>query len=354
MTIHAYVGAFTTPDRKGRGDGLHAYAIEAPLGPWRHLQHLGGLENPSFLIANRAGTRLYVVHGGRSRASALARSADGTLSMIGTVEVEGLNPVDLALDPAERTLVVACYGSGTVSVLPVDATGGLGACRQRIALRGPPGPDTREQAGPHPHGVTFDPSGRFVLVPDKGTDRVFVFAHQAGGLLAPAPAPFLQLPPGCGPRHLAFHPNGEVALIVNELSCSVMAARWDRESGTLRAGQIVSTLPPGAAPGCFAAEVAISPDGKSAYASNRVDDSIAVFDIAGREPPLRLRQMHPSGGRTPRAFVVVPDGTALYVANQESDALVVLARDPHTGEVSDAGRTVLAGSPVAIVLVPAG
>src|SRR3954453_17045492 len=119
--MFAYVGGYTTPDRDGRGNGINVFHIDALSGRWEHIQHVGGLENPSLFTLTRDGTRLYSVHGGRTLVSAFAvDTRNGTLTLLNQVDSGGNNPVDSALDPAERFLIVANYGSGTVAVLPVE------------------------------------------------------------------------------------------------------------------------------------------------------------------------------------------------------------------------------------------
>ena len=86
-----------------------------------HGQLVGGLVNPSFLALNRAGDRLYAVHGDRSEASAFAVDrATGHLSLLNQVDFQGRNPVHLALDATERSLVVSSHLTGEVLVVAVD------------------------------------------------------------------------------------------------------------------------------------------------------------------------------------------------------------------------------------------
>ena len=162
--MFAYVGGYTTPDRNGRGRGINVYRVDAVSGGWELIQTLGGLENPSLFTLNRDKTRLYAVHGGRNLVSVFAIDpATGMLGLHNQADCGGNNPVDSALDPSERFLVVANYGTGAVAVMPVDADGGLRPVCQSIALEGSPGPNPKEQASSHPHAVIFDPSGRFVV-----------------------------------------------------------------------------------------------------------------------------------------------------------------------------------------------
>ncbi len=138
------------------------------------------------------------------------------LTLLNQVDCQGNNPVDSALDPTERFLVIANYGSGAVAVMPLAADGRLQPVSQLIPLEGTPGPNPKEQASSHPHAVIFDPSGQFVIVPDKGFDRTFFFRFQ-DGRLTPTEQGSAASAPGAAPRHATFHPELPVLYVNNEL-----------------------------------------------------------------------------------------------------------------------------------------
>ncbi len=217
----AYVGCRTTKDRGARGEGLRVFRVAAERGPWEPVQLVGDLANPSFLALNARGDRLYTVHGDGSTATAFAvEPRTGTLTRIGTQETGGSNPVHLSVDPSGRWLVVANYTSGNVAVLPVEASGALGPLRSRHDLPGEPGPHRIEQKSSHPHEAAFDPSGRFVIAPDKGLDRIFVLAFDAGSGSLSIHA-HVKAREGAGPRHIVFAPGKPFAYVVDELDSTV-------------------------------------------------------------------------------------------------------------------------------------
>src|ERR1700733_13754976 len=157
--MFAYVGCYSTPDRDGRGDGIRVYRVNESGDFWTEVQLVGGLENPSLFTSRRDRSVLYSVHGGRNLISAFSVDrADGQLTLLNQVDCQGNNPVDAALDPSERFLVVGNYGSGAVAVTPVDEDGRLQPVSQLVQLEGAPGPNPKEQASSHPHAVIFDPS----------------------------------------------------------------------------------------------------------------------------------------------------------------------------------------------------
>jgi 6-phosphogluconolactonase len=216
------------------------------------------------------------------------------------------------------------------------------------------GPNRPRQDGPHAHQIVLDPAERFALVADLGTDRIRAYRFDAAhGALEPNDPPAAMLGPGSGPRHLAWHPGGSYLYVLAELDSTVTVLRWDAERGALAALQSVTTLPPGFAGENTAAEVAVSADGRFLYASNRGDDSIAVFAIDPAAATLTLSGRVGTGGRAPRHFAFDPSGRWLLVANQGSDAIAVFRIDPASGMPSPAGSPLALSRPVCVVFAGA-
>ena len=350
--MRAYVGGYTTADRDGRGNGIHVYGIDLESGAWTEEQHVGGLENPSLFTLRRDNSVLYSVHGARKLLSAFrADPATGQLSLINQIDCAGVNPVDSALDRSERSLVVANYSTGHVAVVVLAEDGALEKVVQNYELPGTTGPDTAHQSGAMPHAVIFDPSGRFVVVPDKGRDAVFIFRFDATtGKIAL----HQQMParPGSAPRHCMFHPQFPVLYVNNELDSTVTVYRWDHDIGAIAPAQIVPTAPARFAARNTTAEIAVSPDGRFLYVSNRGADCIAGFAITPGTGKLSLLGHTPSGGKTPRFFTLDPAGSRLLVANQDSDTIIPFRIDRATGGLHRAGSEISIGSPSAISLIP--
>jgi 6-phosphogluconolactonase (cycloisomerase 2 family) len=344
----AYVGSRTTRERNARGEGISIFAVDRDSGALDLLQVVGDLANPSFLALNRAGDRLYCVHGDQQEVSAFRVLEDGALSLLNRVSCQGRNPVHLALDPKERSLLVSNHLSGTVAVLALDEDGGLQEVSQLVSLPGAPGPHRIEQPFSKPHFNPFDPSGRFVLVPDKGLDRIFSFRLEQGKLTPAEPA-WVDTREGAGPRNLAFHPRLAIAYAVNELDCTVTTYAFDQDAGGLRALQVLSVLPDTFTGNSRAAGIAVSADGRFVYASSRGCDGIAAFAVDPATGCLHFQDVTPSGGRTPRFFALAPSGRHLYALNEDSDTIVRFAVDAAGGRLAAAGAPVHCGSPVCMV-----
>lgn len=347
--MYAYVGSRTTRERNARGEGISVYQVDQEKGTLTLVQVVKDLVNPSFLALNRACDRLYTVHGDKSDVSAFSiDKATGKLTFINQQSCEGKNPVHLALDPSERFLVVSNHIGGSLAVLNVGEDGALGSLNQLLKLEGPMGPHRVEQPFSKPHFNPFDHSGNFVLVPDKGLDRVFSFRFD-NGKLVPATQPFVTTREGAGPRHLALHPSAPFAYVVNELDSSVTTYRFDAGNGSLTPLQVLPSLPSSFTGNSRASEIEVDRSGRFLYASNRGYDSVAAFSIDQGTGLLSPVEFMPTDGKTPRFFTLTPNERFLFALNEDSDTIISMAVDPKKGGLSKTGFSVSTGSPVCMV-----
>ena len=279
--------------------------------------------------------------------------ATGSLKPLNRISSGGGGPTHLAVDRAGKAIAVANYGGASVTVFRLKPDGSLG---ERTALAQHTGSSVHpvRQASPHPHAVVPTPDERFLFVPDRGTDKVYSYRFDAAaGSLAPNDPPFVRVPPGFGPRHLAFHPGGRFAYLVDEMASRITAFSHDPAKGSLTEIQTISTLPDAFAEENTAAEVVVDRAGRFLYASNRGDDSIVVFSISPANGLLTKVQRVPAQGKRPRSFNVDPSGRLLLVASQDSNRVPVFAVDAATGELSPLGMSLSVPAPACIVFVPA-
>jgi 6-phosphogluconolactonase (cycloisomerase 2 family) len=349
--MFAYVGCYTTADRDGRGDGIHVYRLNDAGDQWTEIQRVGDLENPSLFTLKRDRSVLYSVHGGRNLVSAFSVDrASGQLTLLNQMDCQGNNPVDSALDPSERFLVIGNYGSGTVAVMPLAPDGRLSPVSQLVTLTGTPGPDPVQQKSSHPHAVIFDPAGEHVIVPDKGFDKTFLFRFSSGRL-QPTEQASIASKSGAAPRHTAFHPSLPILYVNNELDSTVTVFDWN--AGRVAEAQVISTIPNGHEGRNTTAEIAASPCGRFLYVSNRGQDSVVLFNVTPGTGRLTFAGHTPTGGRRPRYFTLDLTGERLYAANQDSDDITGFRVDPETGIPEPMGVVARTGSPSAISFVDA-
>jgi 6-phosphogluconolactonase len=246
---------------------------------------------------------------------------------------EGRGPSHIALDRSGGFVLDANYGGGFIEVFRREANGHLG---ERTAFVRHSGrsvhPERQTKAYAHWFGV--DPTNRFALAVDLGTDRIVIYRFDASsGALTPHDPPYASVKAGSGPRHLAWHPNGRLAYVIQELTNEIIVFAWDSAQGTLTQVQTVATLPAGFAGTNTAAEIEVHPNGKYLYASNRGHDSIASYAIDAQTGRLKLLAHVSSQGKTPRYFAFDPTGRWMIVSNQDSGDLAVFEVDDKSGEL---------------------
>ena len=345
----AYVGCFTTQKRKARGKGVAVFRIDPATGAWMFIEACDAIPNPHYVCLDHTQRFLYSAHGDSSEIGAYARDPKtGKLRFLNKQQTGGDNSSTVTPDPSNRYVVLA-NGPG-VAVFPINKDGSLAPRSDLVIPSGAPGPFRDEQHGPHPHQAIFDLTGRFVVVPDKGLDKVHVFRFDAvHGKLVPCDPPFVKARYGAIPRHVAFHPSRPYAYVVNEQDSTVNAYHWDTGRGELKPFQRVPTTPTTYVGDNMAAEIAILPSGKFLYASNRGHDSVVIYSVdhaTGKLDPVGWESVQ---GRKPRFFGLDPDASHLYAANENSHTIVVFRINGDTGKLTPTGQVVETGSPSCIV-----
>ncbi|MFD9796419.1 lactonase family protein [Streptomyces sp. NPDC059070] len=310
-TGRAFIGSYTTAG----GHGVTAVAVDAETGALTPLGATDALDNPSFLALSADGAVLYAV-GESAHGTAAAFDVRGPVPALlaKPVPVDGAAPTHLAL--AGGHLVTANYTSGSLTALPVRPDGALGPAAHLLQHHGS-GPHPDRQRGPHAHQVLPDPSGRWLVSVDLGTDSVRVCAlDPATGALRLHRETALR--PGTGPRHLAFHPDGRHAYVLNELAPTLVVCRWDAASGTLEPLGETPVAHEGGPEPCYPSEVVVAPDGRFLWVANRGPDTIATLALDPDGGRAALVAAVDCGGHWPRHLTRDPTGRRLYAANERS------------------------------------
>ncbi|MEN6664672.1 MAG: lactonase family protein [Phycisphaerae bacterium] len=331
-------------------EGIYALRFDGDTGALEVIGALGGLRNPSFLAAHPSGRWLYAVCEEERAAAVAAVALEGETGegrVLNWQSTGGAGPCHVAVDPCGEWVVTANYGSGAVSLHRVLPDGKVGETADLAQHEGS-GPVADRQEGPHAHSANFDPSGRFVIAPDLGIDRLMVYEldRQAGKLRLHEA---VVVAAGAGPRHFAFHPNGQWAYLITELANTVVVYRWDGETGALTEVQTVSALPEGWSGTSYCADIHVHPNGKFLYGSNRGHDSLAIFRV-GDGGLLEAAGHVPTGGEHPRNFAVTADGRWVLAANMHSDSIVVFAVGEDGGLVA-VGKPLPLPSPACLLFV---
>jgi 6-phosphogluconolactonase len=369
-----YVGTYSSPQgpegSRGRGEGICLFQMNPSSGALTQLALFPNGSNPSCLALHPDKTYLYSAnetrnYQGTNSGSVSAYSihrSDGHLTLLNTVSSEGAGPAHLSVHPSGKYVLVANYFGGTVAVLPVQPDGQLGRASD---VKTDPGPvsaarPTSAPPGsfalsghdrPHAHMILSDPSGKFVFASDLGLDQIFIWKIdlQKGTLSANDPAS-VHFPPGDGPRHFAFHPNGHWFYSLQEEGSTLVVFDYDAARGSLTGKQTLSSLPKGFAGTNYTSEVMVSPDGRFVYAANRLHDSIAWFPV-GKDGTLTFAGEEWTRGDYPRSFNFDPSGNFLYSCNQRGDALATFRVNRKTGALVFTGQYTAVGTPSSIVFL---
>ena len=344
-----FIGTYTAKSSRG----IYGYRWNPHTGEMLSIGLAAPTPNPSFLALSPTHTHLYAANEqpGSTPGSVSAFTTDpssGKLLARNVVPSGGSGPCNLTTDHIGGSLFVANYDSGSVASFRILPGGSLSAPVSNIFFHGHSVNPARQQT-PHAHCTTISPDNRYLLVNDLGTDRIHVYRFDpTTAELTPNDPPFYSAIPGSGPRNLTFHPNGKWAYSINEMASTLECLNWDATTGALTRFQVISTLPGKFKKPTAAATVAIHPNRRFLYASNRGDNSITAFSVDPANGHLALLQRISCEGKTPRHFAVAPDGRWLVVANQDSANIVILKCDPQTGRLASTGRQYPLDSPVCV------
>ena len=339
-----------------QGNQLNALRFDADSGKLAVIGAVAEGLRPTWTVAHPRLPVLYAVDdnpGKEGSVSAFAiNRASGTLTKLNDASSGGAGVTHLWLDAPSNTLLAANFGGGSASSISVNPDGSIGALVSTIKATGS-GPH-RRQTGPHAHSAAVDPSGRYVLVPDLGADRVFVYAlDRLTHALSPDDGGrSYAAAPGSGPRHLVFSPDGRFVWLLNELSGEVTALRWDAQQGRLSPVQTLSTSSTEFAGTRSGAEIALSPDGRFVYVEDRGERNLVAYRVNAATGELSFVQRIATGGEMPWAMAIHPSGRWLLVAHQRSGTVNVFSIDPASGLLANTGESAPAATPVSITFVP--
>lgn len=351
-----YVGTYTeTVSASGqKSDGIYLFRMEPDTAALTLVDVTSGDANPSFLALHPNGRFLYAAHevgqfdgqpGGG--VSAFARQPQtGQLTLLNHQSSGGGHPCHVSVDALGQHLLVANFTGGNVAVLPIDPDGKLRPATDVVSHH-PSDSEAPPTKTPHAHSITLDPTNRYAIAADLGLDQLLVYRFDpAQSRLRPHSR--VKVRAGAGPRHLAFHPGGRYAYLINELDATLTAYAFEATDGSLRELQTAPTLPAGDPSRKQCADVHVAPSGKFVYGSNRGHDSLVIYAIDQASGRLTYVGHESTRGQTPRNFAIDPGGNFLLVANQDSNTIVTFRIDPQTGQLSPTGPEIEVPAPVCL------
>ncbi|QSH42452.1 lactonase family protein [Lentisphaerota bacterium ZTH] len=348
-----YVGSYTrTPyeytGAKATGQGIYLLDFNLSTGQLKPPRKVFLMENPAYFVFSPDNRFLFVNSEvpewseGRITTYRVNRK-NGSLKYIGHRKSYGALPFYFDIDSTGKWLFAVNYLGGNALIFPVHDDGTLGKPTDNVYHHGS-GIDRLRQAGPHPHCIVLDPSGRFCAVPDLGLDKIFFYELDLkyGKLFKYG---FVKVPAGSGPRRFVYHPNRKYAYNTNEMSGTVTSWTYDESKGWITHLGIHKCLPESEKCDNAVGDIKIHPSGKFVYVSNRGHDSISVFRVNSYNGKLNLESVKPTGGRTPRSILIDPTGKFLLVVNQLSDTINCFKINQNDGSLRDSGFRVEVPTP---------
>jgi 6-phosphogluconolactonase len=340
----------------GTGKNIYQTVLDLKTGALSKAELAAELANPSFVAIHPNNQFLYAVSE-INKGSIVAYAIDahtGALKQLNAQSAGGGGPCHVVVDRSGQVVLAANYGTGSCTSIPIKSDGSLGApasVHQHTGKSINPG----NQQGPHAHSINVDKANKFAFCADLGIDKIMVYRLDAAtGKLTPNDPPAFVTPPGTGPRHFAFHPNGKTAYINGEINMTLIACDYDAATGVLKQKQVISTLPKDETrKKGSTAEVVVHPSGKFVYVSNRDPyNSIAIFSIDPKTGELKAAGHEARGVKTPRNFAIEPTGRLMLVANQSGQSVMSFHINQDTGALTPTGNSVEVVSPVCVRFVP--
>lgn len=325
-TYRGFIGTYT----KGESEGIYTFLFDAEKGKINEIRLAAKLDNPTYVAISKDNRYLYSIiaegsHGGVAAFSLNQES--GELEKINQQLTEGPNPCHVQLDSRRRYLLASNYHRGTLTAYTINEESGEVNDQPAIIEHQGKTPEQK----PHTHYASFTPDERYIVVVELGIDQILTYELVDERLKKVSCLP---LPPGSGPRHLTFHPNGKYAYVMTEYSSEVIVLHYDAEKGSFSEKQKVSTIPVDFTENNQGSAIHISSDGRFIYAGNRGHNSIAVFAVDEHSGVLTFVERVTSGGNWPRDFSLDPSETYLIGSNQESGNLVLYKREPENGKLT--------------------
>jgi len=346
-----YVGTFSERE----SEGIYVFELHRETRQLNLIQTIESKKSPTFLAIHPNGKYLFSVNreavgSNKDWGSVTSFSINqntGRLTVLNETTSYGTSPCHISIYPQGNWLFISHYETGNLVILPVTKSGKVGIASQNLQLTGSSiHPERQTHARTHSTIPSFD--GRHLYVADLGIDKVMIYNfYPKNGTVQSAKQPWIEVTPGAGPRHFTIHPNSEYAFLAEEMTSTVNAFKVDPNDGSLTSYARLSTLPNDFEGYNSTADIHINTAGTTLYVSNRGLNSIAIFEINPGNGEIKFRKNVPSGGEFPRNFLLEPQGQFAFVANRNSDNVVLFEID-QSGNLTETATQVMVPSAVCI------
>jgi 6-phosphogluconolactonase len=349
-----FIGTYTRDEGwvNGQAEGIYRFSLSENGMELTERQTVAELINPSFLAISPDKKHLYAV-------SEMARNDEPTgfvyaytintdlsLTFIDRYPTNGKAPAHVAVHPSGDMVFVSNYVGGVAMVYLRNENGTL-EFTQQLNHTGS-GPHQNQNAS-HPHMMKVSPDGKFLYIPDLGSDKIWSYSIDLiSKKVVKSASEFASVAPGSGPRHMDFHPSLPIAYVMNELNSTVSVFAYDAMNGALTELQIIPTLPEDFKEWNSTADIHVHPSGKYLFGSNRGHNSIVSFSVDAESGRLSNPQHTPTEGEIPRNFTLLPKGNVALVANQNSSNITIFEINEKTGILTFSGNEVAVPTPVNI------
>lgn len=348
QSMFVFVGSYAAAE----DSGVYVYSFNKGTGELSLLDEFTGLKNPTFLNVDPEHHILYSISETQSaegvkigEAATFAIDPDsGKLRLMNRNVTLQSSTCHIQRDHNNPYLIVTSYHGGTVGLISIEEDGRVGTLLDVKQHEGH-GAHPERQDRPHPHSSFFSPDGKVLFVQDLGLDIIQSYRIEAGKLVD---AGKTELHPGAGPRHLAFHPNGQYAFVINEVDSTITSFTYTAETGQLNTIETVPTLPSEFVEENTCAEITVSSDGKYVYGANRGHDSIVVYSFDESTAKLTLVEHVHTEGAHPRHFSLTPEGDFMIVANRDTDNIATFSVNQQSGKLIFTGHSVKVSKPVCV------
>lgn len=339
--------------------GIYHCTLDQANGKVSPATLVAEADGPGFLALHPRLPMLYAVCTLKSQpvvAAYAIRRTNGAvaLELVNSAEIGDGGATHLSVDPTGRTILTAQYSGGSVAVFSVNDDGSVKERTQLIDHEGASKVTAGRQDASHAHWAGMSPDNRFAFVPDLGLDQVVIYKlDAAGSKIHPHGAGIT--PPGSGPRHMKFHPNGKWIYVLNEINLTITLFNYDVSAGTMTPVETVATVPEdlkAKEKTVSSSEIRVHPGGKFVYSANRGHDTISAFAVNPENGRLKLLERENVRGATPRNFNIDPTGRWLLAAGQDSHTVAVFAVDTASGELMYNGSTTFAPAPICVLFGP--